>query len=956
LLFSFTVFGCAAAFGQATVNEDLETVFRYVDGASGSDANPGTKAEPLRTIGAAVAIAEANNQQGLGTRVVIKPGIYRESLTVASTKNQTSMPMTFEAASSGTVFVSGAAQLTGWVVSQGNANVFTAPWAYQWGLCEVDGGRAPLEQDIVRRREMFFVNGAPMTQVLSRGELIFPGMFYVDEAAGQVYLRPPAGTDMAAADIEAAVQPKLLGISAPSSTNLNGVVFRGITFMYANSCRKNAAVIVAGGTNILFDHDKFIWNNAQGLGFSQPAANITVQHTIANHNGSIGFQTFQLKNGLWSNIEASYNNWRGAQGAYYQWNSAGAHMFSDHGDIISGFKAIYNQTFSLHWDTDVENVTATNILSSRNLSGMYDEKSIGPISISNARLCYSKPMFYAHGFELRNAENISLTDSVIYDGQDSQIIVTGIEGGILVTNWETGKTSNLINRNFTFTGNTVSGFSGQTLFKDSIGGKDWTSFISTLNSDNNTWWNPAGSKQFIIAVPDQGTTVDLNGWQNNTGRDLHSVFESPTTNPASQCAVNADAPDFWLVSDTGQATADLSGNAVYNLTTVSLGGLTGTVSLATAGVSRIPGAKATLAPNSVSTSGSSVLTISTAAGTPGGTYTFTALAHIGGITRTSVLSLVVPQNSVRFSPGSLNFPNQPVGTTSPPQTITMMNVSAAPISIYSMTPTVDLAQSNNCGKSLAAGASCAIQITFHPQGMYYHNGSITISDSVGGGSQVLKITGSVVGSSKAAVSPGALFFGNNVYGNPSKALTAILLNTGTAPLNVTSIAISGANPSDFSQTNTCPATLAVGASCVINATFTPAAMGPRTASLSISDDALNSPQTVSLNGTGRTSVQVNPVGLYFGAVKVGKSGAPLPVTVTNLSSAALAFSAPTFTGADAGDFTQSNNCGSSLAGGASCVIQVTFAPGAKGTRTGGMQIRDSDPTSPQSVSLHGGGN
>ena len=64
-----------------------------------------------------------------------------------------------------------------------NLNVLTSPWTNQWGFCASDGGNAPLEQDIVLRREMIFVNGSSMTQVLSQNQMVAPGTFYVDELA-----------------------------------------------------------------------------------------------------------------------------------------------------------------------------------------------------------------------------------------------------------------------------------------------------------------------------------------------------------------------------------------------------------------------------------------------------------------------------------------------------------------------------------------------------------------------------------------------------------------------------------------------------------------------------------------------------------------------------------------------------------------------------------------------------
>jgi len=83
-------------------------------------------------------------------------------------------------------------------------------------------------------------------------------------------------------------------------------------------------------------------------------------------------------------------------------------------------------------------------------------------------------------------------------------------------------------------------------------------------------------------------------------------------------------------------------------------------------------------------------------------------------------------------------------------------------------------------------------------------------------------------------------------GTTSAALTVTLTNSGSAPLEITGSATNG----DFSQTNTCAATVAVGAKCTISVTFTPTAAGNRYGSVTVTDNAADSPQTLVLAGTG----------------------------------------------------------------------------------------------------------
>ena len=115
----------------------------------------------------------------------------------------------------------------------------------------------------------------------------------------------------------------------------------------------------------------------------------------------------------------------------------------------------------------------------------------------------------------------------------------------------------------------------------------------------------------------------------------------------------------------------------------------------------------------------------------------------------------------------------------------------------------------------------------------------------------------------ASLSTGTLTFGSQQVGTASAVQSVTLKNTGTAPLSMTSILVSGANISDFTQTNACGSSLAINASCQVNVTFTPSASGTRTASLAFKDNASNSPQSVLLTGTGSSSsceLYVSPTG------------------------------------------------------------------------------------------------
>jgi hypothetical protein len=84
---------------------------------------------------------------------------------------------------------------------------------------------------------------------------------------------------------------------------------------------------------------------------------------------------------------------------------------------------------------------------------------------------------------------------------------------------------------------------------------------------------------------------------------------------------------------------------------------------------------------------------------------------------------------------------------------------------------------------------------------------------------------------------------------------------------------------------------------------------------------------------------------------VGATSNPLTVTLGNVGNVAITV----FSIAASGEFAQSNNCGNSVAAGASCTITVTFSPSGAGSRVGAVTIVDDAPGSPQMVPLSGNG-
>jgi hypothetical protein len=317
-----------------------------------------------------------------------------------------------------------------------------------------------------------------------------------------------------------------------------------------------------------------------------------------------------------------------------------------------------------------------------------------------------------------------------------------------------------------------------------------------------------------------------------------------------------------------------------------------------------------------------------------------------------VLSQVVQGAIVQLNPTSINFGNQTVGLTQGTGTVTLTNTGNIALTISQMSltgnqPTVTISNTT-CGSSLPAGASCTITLTWMPT-LGVLSDALVLTDSASDSPQSVPLTGTGV-QPAVTLTPTSLSFPTQVVFTTSKAKTVTISNTGQGVLSISKISAT----SQFSQTSTCGSTVNPGSSCTVTVTFKPTKSGSISGSLSITDNAPLSPQKVSLQGTG-TDIQLTPTSLNFGNQPVGTTSLPKKITVSNKASVAVSVTGITIVGTNAGDFTETNTCGTSIAGGASCFITVKFTPSATGSRSATVSISDNGGGSPQKVTLAGTG-
>jgi hypothetical protein len=313
------------------------------------------------------------------------------------------------------------------------------------------------------------------------------------------------------------------------------------------------------------------------------------------------------------------------------------------------------------------------------------------------------------------------------------------------------------------------------------------------------------------------------------------------------------------------------------------------------------------------------------------------------------------------SPTSLDFGDHTVGSTSPAQTIQVSNQGTAQLTLQGFafmgSGSSDFSESDNCPASLIPGASCTISVKFTPSAPGTRIADLIF---VGQGNQhQVQVTGRGIGPA-ASLSLDSLVFNSQLVSTTSRLQTVTLTSTGTVNLNVTAIAITGTDSGDFAQTNNCgplPAALAPNIGCTISVTFTPTASGARAATLLITDDGGSGSQGVGLTGTGmQPLVTLSPASLAFNNQPVGKASAAQTFTLANSGTADLRISAIGIVGANSGDFSQTNTCGTlpaPLVPNSSCTFSLTFTPTAIGARAATLQITDNAGSGSQGVGLTG---
>jgi len=388
----------------------------------------------------------------------------------------------------------------------------------------------------------------------------------------------------------------------------------------------------------------------------------------------------------------------------------------------------------------------------------------------------------------------------------------------------------------------------------------------------------------------------------NTGNSAISITQATFSNP--QFSLSGAA--FPMSMAVGQ-----SGNVVVAVTPTSSGNVTGTMT--------VQGSDGT----------SPVVVNLSATGTSSG-----------------------PQ--ISLSNSSVPFGTVSVGSTeNAVLTISNIGGSDLAISVISLTGSEFSETGVATPKTIGAGQSVPMTLTFHPIASGAVSGSVTITSndpSTHTATVNLSGTGSTSPVGQLQASTASVSFGSVETGS-SSTKQVVLTNTGTAAVKISSISVTGTG---FSVNGiTTPVTLNPSANATLNLVFLPTSSGSSTGSVTVTSNANGSPLTIPLSGTGvQSGLSISPASFAFGSVVDGQSKSQT-ITLTNTGTASLTVSQLAVSGA--GYSVSGLATPKTLAAGSSATFSAVFAPTTAGSLAGSVTISSNAPNSPATVSLSGTG-
>jgi len=341
-----------------------------------------------------------------------------------------------------------------------------------------------------------------------------------------------------------------------------------------------------------------------------------------------------------------------------------------------------------------------------------------------------------------------------------------------------------------------------------------------------------------------------------------------------------------------------------------------------------------------------------ASGAASGSFTLASDASNSPMSITLSGTGTAPGLSV--SPTSLSFGTINVGANSS-KTLTLTNLGTATVTISGVTPsgTGITVGGISVPSTLAAGANTTFSVEFAPAAAGPMSGNISVANDSPVSPLNIPISGTG-GQAEIGANPSSINFGSVTDGNTNSQPIQVS-NTGNSVLTISQITVIG-GASGFSETGlSTPVTIQPGNQVSFNAVFDPSGTGAVTGSISLVNNAPNSPLTISLAGTGASvtrTLSASAPSVAFGNVNDGTT-ANQNVTLTNTGNANVTISNVTSTGAGFGE--SGVQSGLTLTPNQTATLNISFDPSSAGGVSGSVTVASDAANSPLSISLSGTG-
>ena len=306
-------------------------------------------------------------------------------------------------------------------------------------------------------------------------------------------------------------------------------------------------------------------------------------------------------------------------------------------------------------------------------------------------------------------------------------------------------------------------------------------------------------------------------------------------------------------------------------------------------------------------------------------------------------------SAIAVSTPAMEFGNQPSGSPTLGRIVNLINATPNPATVTGLSTTSGYAEADTCSAVLPPHGECRVSISFSATGNQDAPGALTIANYGPGGPEAVTLHATGVQPGDLSVSPNSLSIQFGYIGTSSNFSPVTVTNNSKNTITIQKIATTA----PYTQTNTCPASLAPAATCQVSVVFKPTVTGLANGVLTVTHSGNGSPLTMPLTGTGVTKVQFVPSPVQFGAQSVNSSGSSVSLGLDNFGTTAVTLGTFTVQGSEFA-ITQ-NNCGTSLARNTGCFLALAFTPSATGTRTGSISITASDYSQAHVAILQGTG-